>query len=143
MKNSKLSNKREQSGETMPTFTDNENLINCFKANAQYNDFRGAIAADGRDPENSKVLDRFLESKNVDTDRYVAVGFNIWLTEDSQSNLSIYCKDKQILGVLEEFYIEEPIPLGTLLGLFKRINIKAFCTEGLECELTSTHCQTI
>ena len=95
-----------------------------MKDNVQHHDFFGATAADLSDHTN---LQRFLESKRVDTTRYEAVGAGFSGGNEDAFSGFIICKDNQksteerdhILKV----YFEEEITREEFFSLFKEIKV--------------------
>lgn len=112
-------------------------------ANVQYNDFRGTIAADGRDPENSVILQKYLESKGVDTCRYTAVGFDFFGGEGRYCFFSVICKDVENPAVLTKISCGERQTYEEFFSLFKRLNIVGYSKYHTDAEDMEVKPETI
>lgn len=93
-----------------------------MEAKVQYNDFKGTIAADGRDPENEGVLKSFLVSKGVDVDKYHPVGFDFFAAERGYCNFSIICFDTEKENLVDIGF-EGKQKYEDFFNLFKRFNV--------------------
>ena len=105
-----------------------------MKAKVQYNDFRGTIAADGKDPENSVILKKYLENKGVDTDRYTPVGFDFFAGEGRYCFFSVICKDRESPTILTKISCGESSTYEEFFSLFKRFNIVGFSKYHTDAE---------
>lgn len=94
-----------------------------MKASVQYNDFVGTAAADISDHIS---LNKFLEDRGVDIERYNAIGAEFYSGEGDFFTASIICEDKQTevgenpivsIGFEAEFTSEE------FFSLFKRFDV--------------------
>lgn len=94
-----------------------------MKASVQYNDFVGTSASDISDHTN---LTEFLISRNVDTDRFEAIGASFYSGYDDFS-ASIICVDKEKSTDekkhIVEISFEKDFGKEEFFNLFKRFNV--------------------
>ncbi|MCF6133456.1 hypothetical protein [Flavobacterium wongokense] len=93
-----------------------------MKASVQYDDFVGTAAADISDHTNLK---KFLEAKNVDTERYQAIGVSFYCGYSRFFSASVICIDNE-QSTAENKYIVKmgfDIDKDEFFNLFKRFNV--------------------
>ncbi|WP_162055131.1 hypothetical protein [Pontibacter pamirensis] len=102
-----------------------------MKANVQHHDFFGSAAAD---ISNNTNLQKFLESKRVDTTRYEAVGAGFNGGHEGSFSGFIICKDKQKSTEDRDHIIrlsfEEAISKDEFFSLFKRFEVLIASKDG-------------
>lgn len=107
-----------------------------MKANAQYNDFVGTSAADISDFGN---LNDFLKKRNVDTDRYNAVGASFYGGQNNFFTASIICVDNELSSSdkkhVVKLFFETGITQSEFFGLFKRFSVQVVNKYGGYSEL--------
>ena len=111
-----------------------------LRANVQYGDYVGSVAADGHD---QRGLQDLMQRYAIDKDRYFAFGLDIYIGETrgnelEKPNISILAVDTQIVGggvdaiqqyaddhngVLPYIRFDVEIDLEDILRYFKQINI--------------------
>jgi len=95
-----------------------------MKATVQYNDFVGTAAADISDHFS---LSDFLKSRNVDTERYDAIGVEFYCGYSDFFSVSILCVDKERSTVEKRYLVnigfEKKITKDEFFDLFKRFNV--------------------
>ena len=95
-----------------------------MKADVQYNDFIGTSAADISDHTD---LNKYLESRGVDTNRYNSIGARFYSSYDFSFSASIICIDKQKSTTEKQHIVsisfEKDIDRDEFFDLFKRFNV--------------------
>lgn len=95
-----------------------------MKAKVQYDDFTGTSAADISDHTN---LNKFLGSRGVNTDRYVAIGASFYAWYDDFFSPSIICIDKEQSNEEKKHIVKIGFESGfnkqEFFGLFKRFEV--------------------
>jgi len=95
-----------------------------MKANTQYNDFEGTSAADISDHSNLK---KFLESRNVDLERYDPIGASFYHGYSDFFTAYIICIDKEQSRGDEPFIVnmhfEKEFSHREFFDLFKRFHV--------------------
>lgn len=95
-----------------------------MKADVQYNDFIGTSAADISDHID---LNKFLESRGVDTDRYDSIGASFYAGYSDFFSASIICIDKQKSTDDKPYIVsisfEDEFDKEEFFDLFKRFNV--------------------
>lgn len=91
-----------------------------MKAKVKYNDFVGSVAADIGD--NVDNLNNFLEAKGIDTNRYYAVGMSFHCSYDSEGDVSVICKDKELDNQLVELRLYG-LSNKDFFNLFERLEV--------------------
>ena len=92
-----------------------------MKENTQYNDFIGTSAADISDHTN---LEKFLESRGVDTNRYNAIGASFYHGYSDFFTMSIVCVDNELSTGSKPYIVhlsfEKDVTHNEFFDLFKR-----------------------
>ena len=95
-----------------------------MKASVQYNDFIGTAAADISDYTG---LSQFIASRNVDTEKYDAIGVELHANYGDSFSASFICVDKEQSTnekkPLVKIRFEAAISKEEFFDLFKRFNV--------------------
>lgn len=95
-----------------------------MKADTQYNDFIGTSAADISDHTN---LNKFLESRGVDTSRYDSIGARFYASYNNSFSASIICIDQRKTTDKKPYIVsisfEDKLDKNEFFDLFKRFNV--------------------
>lgn len=95
-----------------------------MKADVQYNDFVGTAAADISDHTD---LNKYLESKGVDINRYNSIGVRFYSSYNFSFSASIICIDKKKSTAEKQHIVlvsfEKNIDRDDFFDLFKRFNV--------------------
>lgn len=95
-----------------------------MKATVQYNDFIGTAAADISDHFS---LQDFLENRNVNTEKYEAIGAEFYCGYSDFFSISIICVDKERSTNgnrhLVNIEFEKELTKDEFFDLFKRFNV--------------------
>jgi len=95
-----------------------------MKATVQYNDFVGSAAADISDHFS---LNDFLKERNVDTERYNAIGAEFYCGYSDFFSVYIICVDKDRSTDEKRYLVnigfEKKITKDEFFDLFKRFNV--------------------
>ncbi|GAB3527679.1 hypothetical protein GCM10027443_04520 [Pontibacter brevis] len=102
-----------------------------MKANVHHHDFFGSAAADISE---RITLQKFLESKGVDTERYEAVGAGFDVGQEEPFSGFIICRDNQKSteerDQLIRLHFEKEINQEEFFSLFKRFEVLLTATKG-------------
>lgn len=93
-----------------------------MKANVQYNDYIGTVAADMTDFDCNNMLS-YLKQKGISTDRYDFIGISFYASEDSKSiSFDFICRDK-VDDMVKNIVFEKEQSVDEFLKFFKRFNV--------------------
>lgn len=94
-----------------------------MKANVQYNDLCGTVAADVSDFYHNSLQEYLTDSyKGYDGERYYCEGFTMWASDSSKTiNVGFVCRDKKEGKHVE--FVTENYTFDQLFQLFKRFNV--------------------
>jgi hypothetical protein len=95
-----------------------------MKANVQYNDFKGTVAADISDFLGGNSLDEVANHFKLDNDRFRLIGLSIYGT--GEFHLALRCVDLEKSTTQKEYIVDLSVDLGgknPLELLFKRFHV--------------------
>lgn len=106
-----------------------------MKAQVQYNDFKGTVAADISDHTN---LIEYLKDRGVDTEKYTPVGIDFYSSDYGLDKNAVYfsiiCEDINT-GKLVKIKDEEDQTFQDFIRLFKRFHVLLSQSKYLEYDL--------
>lgn len=93
-----------------------------MKADVQYNDYIGTVAADMTDFDCNNMVS-YLKEKGISTDRYDFIGISFYASGDSRgASFDFICKDKED-GTVKNIAFEKEQSVDEFLKFFKRFNV--------------------